>query len=45
MFHIQSFKGEIDDNEKMGIIPRIIHDIFNHIYNMVRLNFLCLSFL
>uniref|UniRef100_A0A0K0DUR5 Kinesin-like protein n=1 Tax=Strongyloides stercoralis TaxID=6248 RepID=A0A0K0DUR5_STRER len=29
-----TMEGIIGDNEKQGIIPRIINDIFTHIYNM-----------
>jgi hypothetical protein len=31
----QIIQGVIGDSEKQGIIPRIINDIFTHIYNMV----------
>lgn len=29
-----TMEGVIENPEKQGIIPRIINDIFNHIYNM-----------
>uniref|UniRef100_A0A0N5BT99 Kinesin-like protein n=1 Tax=Strongyloides papillosus TaxID=174720 RepID=A0A0N5BT99_STREA len=29
-----TMEGIIGDNEKQGIIPRIVNDIFSHIYNM-----------
>ena len=28
------FQGMMDDHFNMGIIPRIVQDIFNYIYNM-----------
>lgn len=27
-------EGDIDDPTKQGIIPRIVNDIFNHIYSI-----------
>jgi kinesin family protein 5 len=33
-----TMEGVIGDPEKQGIIPRIINDIFNHIYNMEDVN-------
>ena len=29
-----TIQGVLDDGEKRGIIPRIIQDIFQHIYSM-----------
>ncbi|KAL3107878.1 hypothetical protein niasHT_019879 [Heterodera trifolii] len=30
-----TMEGVIGDSEKQGIIPRIVNDIFTHIYNIV----------
>ena len=34
MLKSEDFQGVFGESEKQGIIPRIVLDIFNHIYNM-----------